>query len=204
MEENHSLDLQTLAMIQQVAQEGILKAAEGLSSMLGHTIQVAPPQVTEVPLFDITQIVGGLETEATGIYLRAEGDMAGQMMLILPYKKALELVDLLMDLPNGTTTHMGALERSALGEVGNLTGTFFLNAMADMTGSSIRPTPPAVLVDMVGAILDIVIATTGGISENILLIKTNFMNNDRSVETAFWVIPDAQTIKTLNLRKLNA
>ena len=111
------------------------------------------------------------------------------------YKKALELVDLLLDQPPGTTTRLDRLERSALAEVGNQTGTFFLNAVARMTGREIRPTPPAVMVDMVGSILDIIIATTGEIADQVLLIQADMNNGDRSVETNIWVIPDMKTIQ---------
>jgi chemotaxis protein CheC len=89
------------------------------------------------------------------------------------------------------------LERSALGEVGNLTGSFFLNSVAKLTGASVRPTPPAVLVDMVGAILDIIIATTGGVSEHVLLLRADLTDGDRRVDADFWVIPDTATIQAL-------
>jgi chemotaxis protein CheC len=92
---------------------------------------------------------------------------------------------------------LGSLERSALAEVGNQTGTFFLNTLAAMVGGSIRPTPPAVMVDMVGAILDIIVATHGGISENVLLLQADIRNGDKSVETNFWVIPDMSTLEKI-------
>jgi chemotaxis protein CheC len=199
MTDEFTFDSKFIQTLQTVAAAGITNAARGFSSLLGRTINVTPPDVKVVPLFDIPKLTGGPEKEAIGIYLRAEGDIAGQIMLILPIQKAMELVDLLMGLDPGSTTELGSLERSALGEVGNMTGTFFLNAVANMTGTSIRPTPPAVIVDMVGAILDIIIATTGGVSENVLLMQSNFMDGDRIVETDFWVIPDALTLHMIKL-----
>jgi chemotaxis protein CheC len=150
----------------------------------------------------IPELVGGPEDDAVGIYLRFEGDMVGQIMMIMPYQKAMELVDLLMDIPQGTTQHLGSIERSALGELGNMCGTFFLNSLAKLVGASIKPTPPAVMVDMVGAILDIVVATSGGISDQILLMQANFMDGVRSVEANFWVIPDMNALQ--NLLKKNS
>jgi chemotaxis protein CheC len=192
-----NFDQKLFELLQTIAEEGIHNAARGFSSLLGHKIEVSQPVVHLVPILDIPKIVGGLESEAIGIYLRVEGDIAGQIMLIIPYQKALELVDLLMDLPSGTTTYLGSLERSALGEVGNLTGSFFLNSVAKLTGISVRPTPPAVLVDMVGAILDIIIATTGGVTEHVILLRADFVDGGRRVDADFWVIPDAATIQVL-------
>jgi chemotaxis protein CheC len=192
-------DAKFLSTLRTIATAGVHNAAIGFSSLLGHTIDVSQPDVRVVPLLDIPKLTGGPEKEAIGIYLRAEGDIAGQIMLILPLNKAFELVDLLLGLEPGATTTLGTLERSALGEVGNMTGTFFLNAVANLTGTSIRPTPPAVIVDMVGAILDIIIATTGGVSENVLLMQANFIDGDRAVETDFWVIPDAITLHLIKV-----
>jgi chemotaxis protein CheY-P-specific phosphatase CheC len=56
------------------------------------------------------------------------------------------------------------------------------------------------MVDMVGAILDIIVATTGGISEYVMTLNTHFSLNEREVETDFWVIPDEQTLKMLATR----
>jgi chemotaxis protein CheC len=176
--------------LQTIAGVGMTNAARGFSRMLGREILVTDPALKVVSILDLPSYAGGLENEAIGIYLRTEGDVSAQIMLIIPFQKALELVDMLMEMPPGSTTEMGTLERSALGEVGNLTGTFFWNAVAEATGSVIRPTPPAVMVDMVGAILDIIIATSGGVGDQVLLMRANFVDGDRSVGTDFWVIPD--------------
>jgi len=173
-----------------IAQEGISNAAAGFSTMLGQELFVTKPEVRLVPVSDVPHILGGPENEAVGIYLRSVGEIPAQIMLIMPYTKALELVDLLMGNEPGETPQLGRLERSALAEVGNLTGTFFMNSVAQRTGIDIRPTPPAVMVDMVGAILDIVVATLGGYTEHILMLQATFSLGDREVEAEYWVIPD--------------
>ncbi len=47
-------------------------------------------------------------------YLRIDGMIPGQMMMIVPYAKALELADLVMTLPKGTTQNFGKMERRFL------------------------------------------------------------------------------------------
>jgi chemotaxis protein CheC len=192
-----SFDTNLLEMLKAIVSDGINNAARGFSGMIGRSIEVGSPTLKLVPLMSIPEMVGGPEDDAVGIYLRFEGDMVGQIMMIMPYQKALELVDLLMELPQGSTQKLGPLERSALGELGNLSGTFFLNSLAKLAGVSIKPTPPAVMVDMVGAILDVVIVTAGGISEQVLLMQSNFMDGTRSVEANFWVIPDMNALQKL-------
>jgi chemotaxis protein CheC len=165
--------------------------------MVGRKIEVNSPRLELIPLLEIPKVVGSLEDDAVGVYLRFEGDMDGQIMMIIPFTKALELADLLMGLEQGTTQRLSSLERSALGELGNLCGTFFLNSIAKTAGTNLRPTPPAVMVDMVGAIIDIVVATAGGVNEHVLLAHANFMDGPRCVETDFWVIPDMKALEHL-------
>jgi chemotaxis protein CheC len=197
MEEQGSFDQDFLEKLGVVAREGINHAASGFSGMVGRTIQFNHPVARLVPVLSIPEIVGKPEDDAVGIYLRFRGDLAGQIMMIIPHQKALELVDLLMDVPQGTTATLGQLERSALGELGNLCGSFFLNSMAGKVKADFRLSPPAVMVDMVGAILEIVVVTTGGMSESALLVQANFMDGSRSVDADFWVIPDMASLQDL-------
>lgn len=194
-------DEQLNEILQTIAEKGMVNAARGFAGLVGHKIEVTEPNIRLIPLFDIPNIVGGTENEAVGIYLRFEGDITGQIIMIISFEKAMELVDLILDIPNGTTNQLGSLERSALGEIGNLTGSFFLNSVANITGYSVRPSPPAVIVDMVGAILDIIIASSGGVSDQALLLEADFVDGNRSTKTNFWVIPDPTTFKGLKDRK---
>ncbi len=164
--------LRTLLKI--MVEEGVTYAARGFSDMVGTPLSISRPQVHLVPLAEVPNLLGGPESEAVGIYLRAQGEISGQIMLILAYAKALELTDMMMSQTPGTTQTLGAMERSALAELGNLTGTFFLNALAAFAGLGARPTPPAVMVDMVGAILDVIVATHGGVGKQVLMLQVAF------------------------------
>ena len=99
MQDTIPFDHELLELLKAITSEGIKSAARGFSGMVGHKIEVSNPVAHLVPLLGIAEIVGGPENEAVGIYLRIEGDMLGQIMMIIPYQKALELVDLLMDIP---------------------------------------------------------------------------------------------------------
>ncbi|MFZ5808886.1 MAG: chemotaxis protein CheC [Chloroflexota bacterium] len=185
------------AILANMAKEGIYNAARGMSAMVGETLTVTEPNVRLVPFTDIPALLGGPENEAVGIYLRVEGKIPGQIMLVIPYLKALELADLVMGESPGTTQELGTMERSALAELGNLTASFFLNAVADSTGLNARPSPPAVMVDMVGAIMDIIIATTDILTEQVLMIQAKFLRNGRETQADFWIIPDVQTLEII-------
>ncbi|EKD87673.1 MAG: CheC family chemotaxis protein [uncultured bacterium] len=181
-------------LLTKISKEGIENASKGFSGMLGKELHVKSSTATLVKLIDISKMLGGPEDETVAIYLKTEGGIAGQMMLAMPFEKAMGLVDMIMGEPVGTTTTLGQMEKSALQELGNITGTYFLNYVSDNTGSSVRPTPPAVMVDMCAAILDIVIATAGLENEEVLMFNADFVQGELSTEIQFWVIPDPKTI----------
>lgn len=196
-EPSQKFDQELHSLLVVMANEGIHNAAKGMSDMVGESLSVDQPLVKRVPIREIPNLLGGPEAEAVGIYLRVEGQIGGQMMLVVPYAKALELVDLMMNVPVGTTQNLGAIERSALQEMGNLTGSFFLNAVAATTGLNARPSPPAVMVDMIGAIIDIILATSDNLSETVLMLQAKFLRNGREAEVDFWIIPDRNTIENM-------
>jgi chemotaxis protein CheC len=75
-----------------------------------------------------------------------------------------------------------------------------MNSVAAITGIPLRPTPPAVMVDMAGAIIDIIIATTGGLSDSVMMLKAKFILGGRAVQADFWVLPDSHTLQLLSDR----
>jgi chemotaxis protein CheC len=180
-----------------LAKHGFQSAAEGFSDMIGVPMAVYKPSVTLLPLNEVPRTLGGADIDAVGIYIKVTGGISGHMLLIMPYDKSLETVDRLLDARQGTTEKLGPLERSALAEMGNLTGSFFINAISDQIGLASYPSPPAVIVDMVEAILAAINAMVGNMGQDVLLFQATFMVGDREMNTDFWVIFDPNTLDKL-------
>ncbi len=185
-----AVDQTTKRILKDLATRGMAHVAKGLSAMLGQPIGIQTMDLAVVPVQQVIDRIGGPEQSVVGIYLIARGDMPGHVMLILPYLDAIRLVDMLLDQPDGTTKELGSLERSALAEVGNLTASYFLNAVAAETGFDTRPSPPAVMVDMLGAVLNIILIAAAGVEPDIMLLDTVFTGLNRKVKAFFWVVPD--------------
>ena len=181
-------------ILERMAALGMQSTAQGLSTLLGRPIRMAAPSLEVVPIWEVADRVGGPEQPAVGIYLMVSGDLPGHVMLIMPLSSAFQLVDMLMEVPEGTTKELGAMERSALGEVGNISASLFLNAVADAAGMDARPSPPAVMIDMVGAILNVILVSAGALSDDVLLLETEFHGPDRSVSLYFWLVPDPSLV----------
>jgi chemotaxis protein CheC len=176
-------------ILEKMANLAASNSAEGLSTMLGRPVRMTVPRLSLSRLWEVPDRLGGAELEAVGVYLTVTGDMLGQVMLILPNRVAFRMIDMMMEQPEGTTESIGDMERSALGEIGNVATSLFLNAIADATGMDLRPSPPAVMQDFVGSIMDVVLVSAGAVSDDILLLEAEYHGPDRALEMYFWLIP---------------
>ena len=63
---------------------------------------------------------------------------------------------------------------SALGEIGNIVGASYINALGSMTGMELEPTPPATATDMLGAIVASVLASAALTGDVALLLDSTW------------------------------
>jgi chemotaxis protein CheC len=171
---------------------GVNNAVIGLSQMAGQEIKIVDMNVKKVLVKDIPGLFGGPEALIIAVYLEISGQSNGHMVVVYDPKVAFDLVDLLLGQPAGTTKELTDMEKSTLGEMGNIMGSFFLNYISDTTGNRFQPSPPAVMMDMAGAILDAALANVLAFSDSTYIVETVFGTNDRQVSGTFLVIPDPQ------------
>jgi chemotaxis protein CheC len=188
---------QTLTPWTDLVSLGTRHAMAGLSEMLGEEITVSSFALKRTPVAQLANVVGGAEVDAVGIYLTVTGAANGHLMLIYEPRIAYAFVDLLMGQPANTTTELDDMGRSALGEMGNIIGAFFLNAIADATGLELMPSPPAVMTDMAGALLDVVTADILLRQDDTYVAETTFTTSDREIEGQFMVMPSEELLEVL-------
>ncbi|HEX2923790.1 MAG TPA: chemotaxis protein CheC [Chloroflexota bacterium] len=172
-----------------VADIGFQRSSRGLSEMTGTPIEAKAAQVRKVPMPQVPQLVGGEEILTAAAYVKIVGDVEGHMLLLLPMQDALRLVSMVLGEPEEAGAELSDMARSALGEVGNITCSFFLCALADSTGLEISPSPPAVAVDMAGAVMDTVLADLATENDEVFVIDTHFAHSDNTVNAIFLVLP---------------
>ncbi len=177
--------------------KGISNALFGLSQMVGHEIKVTSLDLKWLPAKDAAGLLGGLDAVSVGIYLAIEGDATGHLLLMHEPRIAFQLIDLQLELPPGSTQQIGEMERSVLGEMGNVTGSFFLNALADTTNLVLMPSPPAVIVDMVGAIMNIPLTFIMAEQDEALVVKATFNAASQKIDGTFMVLPTMDFIRTI-------
>lgn len=196
MEERCNTDEVRQHALQTIAINGAFEASRAVSKWLKRGVKISTEGFTRVPL----QEVGDHFDETTplvAMHLPLGNSLHGHALLCVPLPHAMNLVDLLMGQPAGTTTELGELERSALEETGNIIASSFMNSWANWLDISIEPKPPQFIVDLPSAVLDAVIAEQALIGDDVLLARTDFIVDEQWIEWVFMLLPSPSSMRLI-------
>ena len=179
-------------VLKEIGNIGAGNAMTALSQMLQCKVDMKVPQVKLLEFSEVGALMGGEEQIMLGVYLGVEGDITGSMMFLVEQQSAKHLINKLMMgmAPEGDT--FSDIELSAMQEVGNIITGAYLNSLSSLTNLKIFPTPPALTVDMAGAILSVPAIQFGIFCDRILLIQSQFYD-DISIDGYFILIPDIES-----------
>jgi chemotaxis protein CheC len=186
-------DLQ-LDALRELANIGSGTASTALSSMLGRSVDISVPKAFVLPMADAVTSIGNPESEVTGIVLGVVGDMPAAVLLLFTPNDANLMCGLLgVD----ADSEIGS---SALMEIGNIVGTSYINALAEMTGMELEPTPPAAATDMLGAIVETVLAQSAAAGDVALLLDSELVVEGEDCSVSFLLVPDHGGLEQLLAR----
>lgn len=177
-----------------IIDQGLQDASRGLSVMTTGAIALDRPRVEFLPLHTVPNVAGGPAAVVVAVYVGIMGDVTGHLMLLFSDESARRVVDILFDNPVNTTRDLDPMGMSALAEAANICGAHFLNAISNRTGLTITPTAPAVVVDMAGAILQVVVADLLLGGDEALVVETGF---NADVRGHFLLMPDQDSMARL-------
>jgi chemotaxis protein CheC len=164
---------------------------------MGPEITIHIPSVRMGTWADACQAVGGDEAVVLGAYLTMAGEITGHVMLLFPETRALDCVDLMCGQPTGTTTEVDDFARSAIGELGNIVGSAFVNALGDEVNLVLHPSPPTVVNDIAIALVQSVYAEILAQGGDVAMIDTIFEDAGGNTAGLLIVAPDPAGLELL-------
>jgi chemotaxis protein CheC len=186
-------DLQ-LDALRELANVGSGTASTALSGLLGRSVDISVPSVNVLPMADAVGAIGDPEAETTGVVLGVVGDMSASVLLLFTPNDAKQMCSFL-GVEAGSE-----IGDSALMEIGNIMGASYLNALGTMTGLSLEPTPPAAATDMLGAIVETVLAERAGAGDIALLLDSDLVVEGSDASVSFLLVPDQGGVELLLAR----
>ena len=180
-----------LDALRELANIGSGNASTALSGMLGRSVDISVPKAQALPIAEAVEAAGPAEQDITGIVLGIVGEMTGTVLLLVPPADADAMCRMLGVEPDDE------FALSALGEIGNIVGTSYINALAGMTGMDIEPTPPATATDMLGALVATVLAGAAATSDVALMLDSNLVVEGEDCSISFLLVPDQGGVEEL-------
>ena len=179
-------------VLKELGNIGAGNAMTALSQMLQCKVDMKVPQVRLLDFSAVGDMMGGEEQIMVGVFLGVEGDITGSMMFMVEEESARHLIQKITMgmLPSGAEFEEMGL--SAMKEVGNIITGAYLNSLSTLTNLKIFPTPPALTVDMAGAILSVPAIQFGIFGDKILLIQSQFYD-EVELDGYFILIPDLES-----------
>ena len=186
-------DLQ-LDALRELANIGSGTASTALSTMLGRAVDISVPTAQALPFADAVDAVGPAEKLVTGVVIGVVGDMEATVLLLLGERDAATLCGLLGVDPDDE------LAPSALGEIGNIVGASYINALGAMTGLEMEPEPPQSATDMLGAIVASVLAGRASGDDIALVLDSDLKVEGEDCAVSFLLVPTRGGVQELLTR----
>lgn len=150
-----------------------------------------------LPLVEVPSAAGSADAVAVGIYVGMTCDGHGHVLLLMDEPVAQRLTGALLGEDPSAICICDELASSALAEAGNVACSAFMNLLGDATGLVLEVTPPAVVQDMRGAIVDAIVAEVALVGEEALVIGTSFSIASDAMDARLLVIPAPETLERL-------
>lgn len=200
MKVEHQIDYETLADLSkmqidalcEIGNIGAAHAATALSSMLGETIMIDVTQSHVIGLEDMQNLFGKPSDKAAGVFMQVSGNGKHNLLMLFPYDKTLQLVDMFFKRPIGSSSSLSEKDNSALCEIGNVCACAYLNALSSLLDITLFPTVPGLAVDMMGAILQFPVLEMGMRTDYIIIIKSQFIRDNDRFNGYFLFMPDSE------------
>jgi chemotaxis protein CheC len=204
----YKLDEMGYDVLKEISNIGAGNAATALSLLIQNKVSMSVPKVKVLPFAAVPNLFGGADEIVAGILLEASGDLRADLLLLLSWPQAANLLKSLLNKEEDPTFDLSELEISTLEEVGNITINSFLTALGQFANLKFYPSIPALAIDMAGAVLSTPLSRLGEVGEQALVIETNFCDDsNRRVQGYFLFIPGpddlCKVLEALGVAALN-
>lgn len=147
------MEQRSIDALQEIGNVGAAHAVTALSQLLERTVMISVPQVQLLTPSQVGGLCGNPDSLVAGVAFHVVGDASARILLMLPRNCAMELVDVLLKNPAGSTKVLNELGNSTVRETGNIMASAYLNALSDFLAMLLLPSVPKLVFDIASAVL---------------------------------------------------
>lgn len=181
----------------EVGNIGAAHAATALGQLLERAVMISVTRVRHAGASDLQGLGGDPETLVAGVAFHVVGDASGRVLLWLPRKAAIELVDALLRNPVGTTKALNDLGHSTIKETGNIMASAYLNGLSEICGLLLLPSVPALTFDLSQAIMELAVEGVEAEDGRWVVVENDFNAEGCGVAGKLFFFVDASSTPVL-------
>lgn len=185
------IDVNKLVKLNRMAKEGAENVANNLSEMLGVDVEMKITKIEFVDLRDVPEAIG--EQEVIGVYLMFNGLPSGYLIVLFPTSSAKKIANLLLqeiEENNGDGDGFTEMDISAIGEVGNIITSSFIDGWANLFKTEINISTPQTVHDMGSAVIDPILIQVAQQYDSAFLFNSLITAKNEDIRCELFVIPD--------------
>lgn len=183
-----------------VAINGSYNASRALSKWLHRGVRLTTEGFQTLPISEAYSVIGEPDSPVAAIHLPLAGDLDGDMLLSFPEQVALQLVDIIMQQPEGTSTEFEELEQSCLQETGNIVCSAYANSLSKWLKLRIEPSVPLFGHDMASSIIDPLLVSSAAHHDEVLVSLTDFLLDKQKLQWSMLLLPSAKSLTRMQER----
>ena len=166
----------------EVVNIGAGNSSTALSQMVGKKVNINVPEAFVGKIEEASKFIGEIEKIMTVVLLKILGDAPGIMLLMFPPESALNLAGLLTRARKRDIRVLDEIDRSALREVGNILAGASMTSLSKFLNMNVLQSVPETATDMLGSVVDSILAETGKSSDVVLIFKVDFDVEGEKIE----------------------
>jgi chemotaxis protein CheC len=180
-----------LDILSEAGNIGAAHAATAMGQLTERTVMISVTRVGEAAAGELPGLTGDPQALVAGVGFHVVGDAGGRMLLWLPRNAAVELVDLLLRRPAGSTKALNELGHSTIKETGNIMASAYLTGLCDFSGLLLMPSVPALLFDQSASVLEMSAEGVERRDGRLLYIDNSFTVLDSGISGRIFFFIDA-------------
>ncbi len=163
-------------------------AMSGISQMLGHKISIDSISITQLPIKNMPEVLGGPEARAIGTFFSFSGAVNGHIMIAHQPEFTYQIVDMIMDTTNRDSGNVSEREQAILGEMNYIMGRCFLDEIGHTLGMPLHSSVPVVICDKSEAIADIALTEILPEHESVTVVKAILGTDNKTIPGLFAIM----------------
>lgn len=171
-----------LDALREIGNIGTSHAATSLSTLVSNPINITVPNIKLIQISNISGMLNDSMMVGLLLELKNADSSIGYLYNLFPVSSALRIIDKLMGMEMGTTKELDEMGQSAIMEVGNIISSSFCDAVAELLGITILPTPPNFVCDMADSILENTIVEISMMADNAIIFRTDMADEEHIFE----------------------